>query len=456
MLSRAAPVAAAIDFGALRRREFSRLDAQRHTYLDYCGSALYGESQIDAHWKHLRAGVYGNPHSDSLPSRASTEVIEAARRLVLEFLDVDPSTHDVCFTANASAAIKLVAERYSFTPESVLVLAADNHNSVNGVREYAKRAGARVRYLPLDAELRFCGAVEALESEAMGGGGLLAFPAQSNFSGVRHSLALVSQAKALGWDVLVDVAAFAPSHPLSLRRCPADFAALSFYKLFGYPTGLGALVARKDALVRLHRPWFAGGAVAYASVDGGVYRHLHGAEGFEDGTPDFLSLAALPAGFALLTEVGMPALSTHVAALTQMFLQELLALRHGNGVPLARIYGPSDTSARGSTIAFNVCDRLGDPYPYNEVESEARKAGVSIRGGCFCNPGAAEAAFGLSGARLTGCQDALADDFTPARFGACAGAAVGAVRVSIGLANNRDDIRRVIDVLAAFRDPLHF
>ena len=37
--------------------------------------------------------------------------------------------------------------------------------------------------------------------------GLLAFPAQSNFSGVHHPLALVAEAQARGFDVLLDAAA---------------------------------------------------------------------------------------------------------------------------------------------------------------------------------------------------------------------------------------------------------
>src|SRR4029453_19105970 len=78
--------------------------------------------------------------------------------------------------------------------------------------------------------------------------GLFAFPAQSNFSGVRHPLSLVRRAQELGHHVLLDAAAYVPAHALSLRECPADFAAVSFYKMFGYPTGVGALIARRHAL----------------------------------------------------------------------------------------------------------------------------------------------------------------------------------------------------------------
>ncbi|HXH38080.1 MAG TPA: aminotransferase class V-fold PLP-dependent enzyme [Thermoanaerobaculia bacterium] len=451
MLS-AAAVETGTFFDALRESEFHRLDAQHHAYLDYTGSALYGDSQLRAHHALLREGLFGNPHSDSGPSRASTAVIESARQTLLRFFDVDESTHDVCFTANTSAAIKLVAEAYPFSPEAGCFLSVDNHNSVNGIREYARRAGARVRYLPLDDELRLLDAEVLLCEESLDGGGLVAFPAQSNFSGVQHPLDLVMKAHALGFDVLLDVAAFIPSHAFSLRRCPADFVALSFYKLFGYPTGLGALVARRDALARLRRPWFAGGTVMYASV--AADRHLlrPGNEGFEDGTPNFLGIAALEAGFALLEEVHMPRLTEHVAQLTSELLDDLRALRHGNGKPVVCLYGPRDMANRGGAIAFNVCGRDLHAMPYSLVEARARRAGVSLRGGCFCNPGASEAAFGLEPERMAACFDTLGTGFTPERFAACSDTAVGAVRASVGLANNANDIRRAVEVVASFRE----
>jgi selenocysteine lyase/cysteine desulfurase len=454
MLNAARALASTHDFSFadFRAREFARLDTQRHVYLDYTGSALYADSQIRAHHDLLREGLFGNPHSEHRPSRASTDLIETARDTLLHFLDVNALTHDVIFTANTSAAIKLVAESYPFAPDTPCILSVDNHNSMNGIREYARSAGAPVRYLPLDEELRLHDAEALLAHELTHARGLLAFPAQSNFSGVRHPLSLVQYAKSLGYDVLLDIAAFAPSHALSLHDCPADFAALSFYKLFGYPTGLGALVARREALDRLRRPWFAGGTVAYASVQADTHRLRRRHEGFEDGTQNFLGIAALAAGFAVLEEVDMPRLSAHVAQLTATFLAELTALRHANGVPLAQIYGPRDMQARGGAIAFNICDREGQAIPYSIVETAATRENIALRGGCFCNPGTAEVALALDPKRTAECLTTLGADFTVDRFSACLDSPVGAVRVSFGLANNHDDIHRAVGFLSTFRD----
>lgn len=428
-----------VSFAELRAREFARLDRKNHVYLDYTGSALYAESQIRAHHELLRDGLFGNPHSEHRPSRASTEVIDAARETLLRFLDVDARTHDVIFTANTTAAIKLVAESYPFAADTTCVLSVDNHNSINGIRAYARRAGAPVRYLPLDDELHL------RDFELEDGRGLFAFPAQSNFSGVRHPLSLVSCAKEAGYDVLLDIAGYVPSRAISLRECPADFAALSFYKLFGYPTGLGALIARRDALAKLRRPWFAGGTVAYASVHADTHRLRPRHDGFEDGTQNFLGIAALASGFAFLADVGMARLSAHVEHLTSMFLRELTAL------PNVQIYGPRTMTDRGGTVAFNICDREGHPLPYSLVEARATEANIAVRGGCFCNPGAAEAALRLDADATARCLNTLGDDFTVDRFAGCLGTAVGAVRVSIGLANNEEDIHRAIALIAGVR-----
>lgn len=444
-------------FADLRAREFSRLDRERHAYLDYTGSGLYPERLLDRHQALLRGHLFGNPHSRHQPSASSTAILDEARAAVLGFLDADPAEYAAVLTMNASGAIKLVGESYPFARGGAYVLAADNHNSVNGVREFARRAGAATTYLPLDDELRLADPERVLGEAARGAGTgarLFAYPAQSNFSGVRHPLDLVSAAQALGYDVLLDAAAYVPTSRLSLRRVPADFVAVSFYKVFGYPTGVGALVARHAALARLVRPWFAGGTVDFVSVQNDLHQLRAGPERFEDGTPDFLSLAALAPGIAFMAELGMDRLAAHVHALTGELLDALAAARHRNGQPLVRIYGPRTMDRRGGTVAFNVLDPAGRPVSYGVVEDRARDAGVSVRGGCFCNPGAGERALELDADAARRCFRATADGFTLERFGECMGpdTAVGAVRASVGMASNSDDVARLAAVVAGFAD----
>ena len=90
------------------------------------------------------------------------------------------------------------------------------------------------------ASVRIHGARRVGAATAAAAPRLFAYPAQSNFSGVRHPLSLVASAQQLGYTALLDAAAFVPTSRLDLRRVRPDFVTMSFYKLFGIPTGIGA------------------------------------------------------------------------------------------------------------------------------------------------------------------------------------------------------------------------
>ncbi|EFX02186.1 molybdenum cofactor sulfurase [Grosmannia clavigera kw1407] len=436
----------------LRRSEYGYLDEQEHVYLDYTGSGLAARAQHRAHARRQADMVLGNPHSASPTSEAATQLLERTRARVLQHLHADADEYVAIFTPNATGAARLVGEAYRFHRGGRLVLTADNHNSVNGLREFARRAGTPTVYVPstapslavdqavLDAALvpglkragsrlsgwlasiRSCfGACEeedereelaetktaemADSTEHAHHSGLFAYPAQSNFSGVRHPLGWVAEAQARGYDVLLDAAAYLPTSTLDLSAIHPDFVLVSWYKLFGYPTGVGCLVARRAALARLDRPWFAGGSIRAVSV--GLDWHAPArdvAARFEDGTVSFQAIPDVLAGLDWLADVvGPDRLQTRVRCLTAWFLRRLTALQHANGRPMAVLYGPGSseaaattTAARGPTVAFNLVDCNGQIVDERIVAADAAAARISLRTGCFCNPGAGETALGLS------------------------------------------------------------
>ena len=424
---------------ALRTREFGRLDRAGLAYLDYTGAAPYPASLVRRDAKRLLASVRGNPHSESAPSLASTSALERARAQVLDFVGADPADYDAVFTANASGAMRLIAEAFPFDRNSRLVLTADNHNSVNGLALPARRAKARVTLVPLSGEMRSCDPEPRLVRPS--GPSLFAFPAQSNFSGVQHPLEWVRTAQARGYQVLLDAASYAPTRRLDLSVTPADFVALSFYKIVGYPTGVGVLVARHGALAGLRRRYFAGGTVEYVSMPHRIAQRRSGAPGFEDGTASFLAMDAVSDGLRWIERVGLDAVACHTTRATARLLEVLASL--GDRVEL---YGPASLACRGGTVAFNV-RRQGGVVPYEDVERAARAAGIAIRGGCFCNPGAAAFAFGLDSAATRAC---LRGGFSVPRFRACMqGAPVGALRASVGLATSERDVERLGELIGS-------
>jgi selenocysteine lyase/cysteine desulfurase len=438
---------AAID--ALRAREYARLDQQNHVYLDYTAGGLYAECQLREHVAMLASAIYGNPHSASPASLAMTERVNRARASILAYFDADPAEYEAIFTCNASAGLKIVGESYPFGPGSVYALLFDNHNSVNGIREFARARGAEVRYVPIrKPELRIDEERldAALDDVGAGAPRLFAYPAQSNYSGVQHSLDWIARAQDRGWDVILDAAAFVPTNRLDLSRVHPDFVPISFYKMFGYPTGVGALIARKQALRKLRRPWFGGGTVTVASVQGERFYLAEGAAAFEDGTLDYLMLPAVEIGLKHLSDVGVDTVHARVTCLTGWLLEQLASLRHANGEAAVRLYGPADTRARGGTIAMNFYRPDGQCVDHREIRARANQEMISLRTGFFCNPGESEVALGFSRDELLTCFDesdpsnlhVSVDDFRSCFDGRCS----GAVRVSVGLASNFADVWR--------------
>ena len=445
-----------LELDELRAREFSRLDETGQIYLDYTGGSLYGASQIRAHQRFLLENVLGNPHSSNPTSHAATERVESCRRQVLEFFNGSPDEYAVIFTANASHALKLVGESYPFEPGDRFLLTFDNHNSVNGIREFDRAHGAETAYVPVvPPEMLVDEAVleEHLALARPGGHNLFAYPAQSNFSGVQHPLEWIERAQRRGWDVLLDAAAYVGTSRLDLSRWHPDYMAVSFYKMFGYPTGVGVLIARWPALRRLHRPWFAGGTITVASVQADSHVLAAGAEAFEDGTLDYANIPAVATGLGFLERAGMDRIRTRVGCLACWLIDRLLELRHANGRRLVRLYGPRRPERRGGTVTFNFCDPDGRLIDHELIEEQAGRRRISLRTGCFCNPGAGEMALGLSRDELVGCFSQRPDGMTYEEFRTCIDdKGTGAVRVSLGIASNFADVEQLLRFAASFLD----
>ena len=447
----------------LRASEYRRLDEQQHVYLDYTGGGLHAESQVLQHAAMLNGQVLGNPHSGSPSSLGMTTLVEESRGAVLDWFGASRDEYTAVFTANATGALKHVGESYPFEPGGRLLLTADNHNSVNGIREFASAKGVSAEYSPLTMpELRIdrdrlsdmlsSGAEAGLQT---GLPKLFAFPAQSNFTGVKHPLELIALAHSRGWDVLLDAAAFVPTNRLDLSQVKPDFVCVSFYKMFGYPTGVGCLLVRNSMLPALQRPWFAGGTVNFATVQGRAHILSPREAGFEDGTLNYLGIPAVAVGLRHLQSIGIDTINTRVRCLTQWLLRRLMALQHGNGRPMVRIYGPLNTADRGGTVTMNFYDPEGHLVDYRRVEELAGLQRISLRTGCFCNPGPGETAEGLTEADI--CAAIKTDpDMNLRRFLQFithrSGKSAGAIRVSVGIASNFADVYRFMQFAESLRD----
>ena len=211
---------------------------------------------------------------------------------------------------------------------------------------------------------------------------LFALTGLSNVTNSKNSLSLITYASNLGYNTLLDAAALAPSSKISLRRTPADAMAISFYKMFGFPTGVGCLVAKRSFLRQLKRPWFAGGSVDVVQVPGTGFtpaREIH--EQFEvlylssqpkcdlliklshaqDGTINFASLAAITRGLNTLSRY-IDYLPLRLSTLVRYLVESLTEIQHDiartpvarvlSRVPGQRLSTIGEQSDTGSTVSL--------------------------------------------------------------------------------------------------------
>ncbi|XP_046583954.1 molybdenum cofactor sulfurase-like isoform X1 [Haliotis rubra] len=234
---------------------------------------------------------------------------------------------------------------------------------------------------------------------------LFAYPAQSNFSGRKYPLSWIDrvqrgdmgfQSKLPGkWYVVLDAASYVSTSKLDLKKHKPDFVTLSFYKIFGFPTGLGALLVRADAAPLLNKRYFGGGTVSVS--DARERFHVLKptlADRFEDGTLPFLDLIALRHGLDAVHRIAgdMDRVSSHTFTVAKFFHDHLRQLRDGNDTPVVRIYcqGFEDIHTQGAIVNFNILRDNGEFVGFAEVDKMAQLQDVHLRTGCFCNIGACQ------------------------------------------------------------------
>lgn len=100
--------------------------------MDFTGTALYWNSQVDASMQELKQAVYGNPHCASPSSKRSQRLVEETRAALLEIFKANTKEYALIFTRSGTAALKMVGELFTWTDRSRFNFLISNHNSVLG------------------------------------------------------------------------------------------------------------------------------------------------------------------------------------------------------------------------------------------------------------------------------------------------------------------------------------
>ncbi|KAH6589357.1 hypothetical protein BASA50_010102 [Batrachochytrium salamandrivorans] len=510
-------------------------------YLDSAGAPPVPAAVVTAHAAALGRTLLANPHSGTAPAAVYTASrIDQVRQRILRHFGVSSASHTVVFAANASAAIKIVADHFPWTGSSLLCYHQSSHTSVVGIR-------SRFSHPPLHMESVRCvndtdidnamkemnsttdittdittdmttdmtTDVESISSNQLSTEEninatlstqstfhLFTYPAQSNFSGERFPLKWTNHVRSLrhvpasfstsilsnpttatatdirylststrnaanshcssdSWKVLLDCASFVASAPLDLQATPADFAVISFYKMFGFPTGLGALIVRNDAaklLLQTSRCYFGGGTVAAIAADTHYQTYKSGiSEQLENGTLAFTEILSLIHGFNFIENTigGWHTLGVHVGHLTSLARHRMANMTHATGanLPVCRIYPNMDhtTSASphplGPIISFNIQDDHGELVHHAQLMRLAGIHNIHLRAGCFCNPGACQKYLNISSEDIRRNHEVLGhfcDNTTDV------GVPTGALRISFGFANILADVDVFIQFLNTF------
>lgn len=465
----------------LRGTEFTHLNGK--TFLDHAANTIYMKSVIhDYYLKLTEHSLFSNPHSNSESGIYTNNCVLQTRQNVLGLFNANSNDYDLVFVSNATHGLKTLAEMFQFDGQgdgemrSCFAYLNDNHTSVMGMRElvwqYSKSCDVYCVYENEEDE------AEELNSEIIkkssgsefscnGLRNLFVYPAQSNFNGRKYPLDWISRVQDEGdkafrnmsktsnnWFVCLDAASFVCNSRLDLSaNNKPDFVVISFYKIFGFPTGLGGLLIRKNERTKsaLRKVYFGGGTISMALVNESKFEFRNGDEYhdfIEDGTISYLDIVGLNVamkGFSkILVNDYMSSIEMYVKELSVFCYQELIQLRHYNDEKLVFVYRIKKCSEYGPIIAFNLMDSRKNFISYVLINKLAQEFGIHLRVGCFCNIGACKMHLKnlnlLENFQLFGhkCGD---------HIDLINGQPTGACRVSFGYCSTRDDVLKLVEFL---------
>jgi cysteine desulfurase / selenocysteine lyase len=327
-----------------------------------------------AYHERFRANVH---RGDYLLATEATAAYEAARDSVARFLNAE-SRQGVIFTKNCTEAINLVAHGWARrrlrAGDEVLITLMEHHSNWVPWQMLSRDLGVTLRVLPLTPD----GGLDLSRLSGLCGPRtrLIAVSGMSNVLGTVNDLEPLRVAsRAIGARLLVDAAQLVAHERLDVQRLGADFTVFSGHKMLG-PTGIGALVARPEALEEME-PFMGGGEmIRDVTLEGATWNDPP--YRFEAGTPPIAEAIGLGAAVDYLGRLGLENIRRYEARLTERGLAILA------GVTGLRLHGPPVIAGRGPIFSFNLEDRRGVLIHPHDVGTLLGAEGIAIRTGHHC------------------------------------------------------------------------
>ncbi|MBC3255551.1 cysteine desulfurase [Pseudomonas paralactis] len=392
-----------VDFPAI-----ATLQRQDQTYLDSAATTQKPQALLDA-ISHYYANGAANVHrAQHLPGAHATQAFEDSRSKVAQWLNAGDSGQ-IVFTHGATSALNLLAyglEHLFNAGDEIAISALEHHANLLPWQQLAKRRALTLVVLPLDDD----GVIDLQAAASLIGPRtrLLALSQLSNVLGTWQPLeALLTLAQAHGALTVVDGAQGIVHGRHDVQALGCDFYVFSSHKLYG-PDGVGVLFGRNAALHHLRHWQFGGEMVQQADYQGASFRPAP--LGFEAGTPPIAGVIGLGATLDYLSSLDQHAVVAHEAALHDYLLRGLKAR---NGV---RVLG----SPQAALVSFVV-----EGVHNADLAHLLTEQGIAVRAGHHC------AMPLLKAMHLS-----------------------GAIRVSLALYNDSDDLERFFEALDQALDML--
>jgi cysteine sulfinate desulfinase len=377
------------------------LQRQGQTYLDNAATTQKPQALLDA-LNHYYVNGAANVHrAQHLPGANATQAFENSRSKVAQWLNATDPTQ-IVFTHGATSALNLLAyglEHRFQAGDEIVISALEHHANLLPWQQLAQRRGLKLVILPLDLHglIDIDVAAELIGPRTR----LLAVSQLSNVLGAWQPLpALLNIAKAQGALTVVDGAQGVVHGRHDVQALGCDFYVFSSHKLYG-PDGVGVLYGREEALAQLRHWQFGGEMVLTTDYHSATFRPAP--LGFEAGTPPIAGIIGLGATLDYLSSLDHHMVQAHEAALHRLLLK---GLNSREGV---RVLGDPQLA-----LASFVVDGVHNA----DVAHLLTEQGIAVRAGHHC------AMPLINSLGLT-----------------------GAIRASLGLYNDSDDLQRFFDAL---------
>lgn len=298
-----------------------QLERDGHIWLDSAATAQKPQAMLDSlqHW--YSQGVANVHRAQHQPGERATNTFEQARQTIADWLNAGSSSN-IVFTRGTTESLNLLAHSLAarLQPgDEILLGAHEHHANLLPWQQLALRQQLVLRIVPLDASgaLDIPAGLELLGPRSR----LLAASPLSNVMGRLHDLSpLLQRARELNVLSVIDGAQYAVHHRPDLQALNADFFVCSAHKLYG-PEGVGLLYAHPRTHDLL-QPWQWGGEmVEHCDYHSARARPLP--LGLEAGTPNTGAVVAFAAVLDWLQTLDSSAVRLHEQTLHRQLLTGL-------------------------------------------------------------------------------------------------------------------------------------